>query len=448
MISKNTVKRFIWVSGLVLLLLVPIILRPTDTFGWALLYLNFAILLLIPTIRRDKGVATIMWFLLIFHEIVALIEAYFFLLPYILDARGFELVAKALALHPNTPIPQGGGANIYVLILGTIYRLFYPSLLFGEELSILAFILSCIILIKLMDLLELKKHRPYVIALYGFLPMQIMLSSLVMREQWEALFFMLSFYWGLRYHLKSEKIGVLLCAIFGIAMGLLHYALMIYAFFFIPFFLFWKINDSQKSNSASVLQKSLIAGILLFVSLLIGKHILTSVLHSQIKSLNPIYLFKYAIKVRSIPYRIGKTSYSVKIQTSSLSGFFLSALLSFVYFLFAPFPWMVKSLSDSYALFESCLRFLLVLFSFSSWRYAKGITRRVLGFMLLTYLSMNFMWSIGVNNYGTSIRHLMVSYWILVVVGGPSFIHFLLRVIKAPLHRSSDSTLIRNLPIS
>jgi hypothetical protein len=53
------------------------------------------------------------------------------------------------------------------------------------------------------------------------------------------------------------------------------------------------------------------------------------------------------------------------------------------------------------------------------------VKRRIWGLFLIIYFSMTFLWSTGTVNYGTSIRHHLLTNWIIVIAGGSRLIEFL-----------------------
>ena len=65
------------------------------------------------------------------------------------------------------------------------------------------------------------------------------------------------------------------------------------------------------------------------------------------------------------------------------------------------------------------MRMILIYFSVKQWCNACGTQRQLLGLMLILYFSMTFMWALGTTNYGTAMRHHMLSWWIIVIVGLP-----------------------------
>lgn len=62
--------------------------------------------------------------------------------------------------------------------------------------------------------------------------------------------------------------------------------------------------------------------------------------------------------------------------------------------------------------------------------------RRLLGLMLVLFFSMTFLLAVGTSNYGTAIRHYMVTWWILVAIGLPSLLDSLRRLFAADRHEA------------
>jgi hypothetical protein len=82
---------------------------------------------------------------------------------------------------------------------------------------------------------------------------------------------------------------------------------------------------------------------------------------------------------------------------------------------------------DVYGVAESLLRLLLITFSIISWYRTDGVQHRIWGLLLVIYFSMTFLWALGTVNYGTSIRHHILTNWIIIILGGPVLIDFALR---------------------
>ena len=80
---------------------------------------------------------------------------------------------------------------------------------------------------------------------------------------------------------------------------------------------------------------------------------------------------------------------------------------------------MINNFLDVYAVMESIFRMTLIYFSVKHWRNAVGSQKRLFGLMLILYFSITLLFAIGTTNYGTAMRHHMLSWWIIVIVGIP-----------------------------
>jgi hypothetical protein len=328
------------------------------------------------------------------------------------------------------------GANFYEQLLGIFYRIFGPSQLFGEELSILVFLLSCFVLIEIIKLLNISKYTVLLLLIYGLLPTNLIFCSKILREPYQILFFMFSVYWGLRLHLKPVKGAMIFCVFSALIMGLFHKALILYALFLVPvLFLFFPQQISGSlSNRGRILKRRwisiglvliIVAGILIVGNLDSVKGL--EVIRTFLSGKGLKYTAEYRTRLMFEDASNARANYGIMLDTSSVIPFIRSILLMFVYYLFAPFPWQVANWLDIYGVAESLLRLLLITFSIISWYRADGVQHRIWGLLLVIYFSMTFLWAMGTVNYGTSIRHHVLTNWIIIILGGPVLIDFVLR---------------------
>jgi hypothetical protein len=136
---------------------------------------------------------------------------------------------------------------------------------------------------------------------------------------------------------------------------------------------------------------------------------------------------EYRIKLMFVHLSNARADYGIMLDVSSVGSLMKSIWLIFIYYLFAPFPWQVANWLDIYGVAESLFRFALILFSILFWSRVEGTQRRIWGLLLVIYFSMTFLWAIGTVNYGTSIRHHVLTNWIIIILGGPGLIYFIVR---------------------
>jgi hypothetical protein len=393
-------------------------------------WLLFLAIWLVPVCAREfRNSAQLMltyWFLIVLHQAVAITNAYWFVvLNAERDARSFHNYGVMIAQSGNFTFSVGD--SFYKNILGVVYWVFGPSLMLAQQLSILAFSISCVVLVKILYQMELSRYRLSILLVFGALPTMVFLGSLSLRESYQIVFFMLAVYFGLKMHITGDiNRNFLFMAMTAVTMGSFHQALSIYALFLMILFLFWTLRPVSRLERVKKLRLMGVFAIPILI-LSVATFAVKGSSLSYFAS-GDIELLKYAELYRNkSPWT--RATYGIAFDTSSFSNTVYTGLKLYIYYLFAPFPWVINNAIDAYACIESLSRLVLICFAFKNWRNASGAQRQLIGLMLILFFSMTFLWAIGTTNYGTSIRHHMVSWWVLVIAGLPMLMETLNRAL-------------------
>ena len=406
-----------------------------DWPGYLLIFLSFYIIIKFHKKWKDNILTFALCIVLAMHHVIALTNTHLFVI-HGADADAVSFQRLAVEWAANGKLSVTVGAEFYQQLLGIFYRIFSPSHLFGEELSIIAFLFSCLVLIKLIDLINLKKYQVRLLLMFGLLPTTLVLCSVTLRESYQIFFFMLAVYWGLRFHLKPIKGAMIFCVSSALIMGLFHKALILYMLFLLPILFLWfpkQVSSSPDSRWRFPRERFIIVSAMLI--LIIGILIIGVLLEIQgLEVLASIFSGKglksavdYRTRLIIVQAPDARANYGIILDTSSLVSLIKTTSLAYIYYLFAPFPWQVTNWFDVYAFAESLLRFVLIAFSIISWYRAEGMKRRIWGLFLVIYFSMTFLWAMGTVNYGTSIRHHLLTNWIIVLLGGSGLIEIIVR---------------------
>jgi hypothetical protein len=370
-------------------------------------------------LRQDKYVLFGYWFVIFLHQVVALINVYIFeTFGADRDAAHFHRLSEEFAEHGEWEFTTE--ARLYVQILGYVYRWFGTSHLLGEELSILAFSFSCVVLMKIIRLLGITRYKFYSLLAFGALPTMIFFGSITLREPYQVVFFMLAVFFGLKMHFKGG-INIYIPA-FVLSVSLLcvlHKGLIWYGLFIVPCFFIWSPRPTQHLGYVKKLR--LVAFAMAPIALL-GVVIVTAMLPSgslYIRVMETGFLDVIAGFRKGLILTPGRTTYGLTIDVTSNLMADYSCVKLYIYYLFAPFPWQIHSILDVYACMESFFRMILICFSVKQWRNAVGSQRRLFGLMLILFFSISFLFALGTANYGTAMRHHMLDWWIIVIIGIP-----------------------------
>lgn len=407
-----------------------------DWSGWVLLCITYILIFFNEDAKKNSNVFITLIFILSLHHLVSIFNAY--ITPTIgasEDAQAFFKTAAVIAQNIND-WHFTVGAPFYRFFLAIFYKVLGTSIFLSQELSIFAFLLSCFVFIKISKLLGYCDHIGSLLLLFGCLPSMVFLGSITLRESWLILFFMLSIFFYLSY-LRSEKLYYFLACVFSaIIMSLFHEALVLFLFLYLSLIIIWQSINCFQHFSFGSLKRSLTNIVFIFISVGIYYSILQNMLtnateleafHSITggKALSFVNHFRaYGISANAH----ARANYGVLLDASSHFDFLLTFFPTYFYYLFAPFPYQISNWLDVYAFFESIFRCTLIISAIITWKNSTTNKPQVF-FLLVIYFMMSGLWSLGTMNYGTSIRHNLISYWILVLLLGPN-INFVLSYVR------------------
>lgn len=405
-----------------------------DWPGFLLIFISFLLLYRFWKIKQNKKESIALGIVLLLHHFVAIINIYFFAIPGAEGdpARSYRIAAEWAS---NGKWVLSIGANFYTQFLGIFYRIFGPSKLLGEELSIIFFFLSCFILIKIVELLNINnKYTVPILLVYGLLPTNLIFCSKILRESYQLYFFMASVYWGLRFHIKPVKSALPFCLISAILMGLFQRALIVYALVLLPIILLWFPQHLLGFSTKKLcINKGKLISVGVALIFILGIIVIGIIFDVGDMGAAKYFLkgqgFEFAAHYRArLMFRAAphaRANYGIILDTSSPISLIKSASVIYIYYLFAPFPWMMTNWLDLYALGESFLRFILICFSLFLWYRETDIKkRRIWSLLLFIYFSMTFLWAMGTINYGQAIRHHVITNWIIIILGIYGFMKF------------------------
>jgi len=404
---------------LAVVLSLPIVFMPSEWGGWLVLYASFAVIPLMIPLRSRRRVIGAIWITLAVHHAFAIANSYFTTIFRAPDASMFHNTAGYIAVQGGASFSPG--ADFYRSMLGLAYSAAGPSLFLGQETSIFAYALSCIVLFRFMELLKLERHQAAAILVYGLLPALILYGSLTLRESWQILFFMSGAYFLLRFRLKAEPVSLFFGTAAALAMGFLHNGLLAYALCMLPFILFSRVGDKGSLSLARLVGLALTG--LLVAGL--GAAVVFNKLpkSASLEALTQGDALEYAAQYRESGAQGARAEYGITLDTASPIGFAKSSSLLFIYYMLAPFPWQISTGADLYGAAESWFRALLIFFAFRAWlSLPPGASSSVRRVLIGLYFSMSLLWAMGTINYGTGIRHHLVSFWILVLLGVPQML--------------------------
>ena len=372
-----------------------------------------------PSIQKILFVALVIriFFLLLGHYLISLPDS-------IADAETYERMAWMIS--------QGGffsvlydfeiSNNQFISWLIAIpYSLFGRSLLMAKSISLFFGICNVYLGWKVAKRIwdsNTAKKAAWIIALF---PSLILYSVLVMREVYVCFFLLIALYgvfsWFQNYNLKYFLISIL-----GfIGATFFHGAMILGAFEFGGIAGIISFRYILKSLSNLKINPKYLIFFLIFV------------IPSWLFFANKIELPKLtnfsSIHTDTLLRRIdvsnrGEASYPEWTKSNSLVELIYKMPVRITYFLFAPFPWDITKSQHLIGMFDAFLYmyliFLVILNRKVIW---KNPSLKIFLLILLFYL---IIFSFGVGNFGTSVRHRSKFVIILILLAAPLIKKFIL----------------------
>ena len=322
---------------------------------------------------------------------------------------------------------------VYSYALGIFYDLVGHSLFLGCLLSCLAWLLSALLLKKIMQLLSFDALCQYkAMLIYALLPSSIMFTSVTLKEAFQLLFVNLAIYSALKIFFgKSNRHWLLLlCA--TISMSVMHPTFYVFGLFIIVATI---ASYSFRINKL-IFKKALliffsIVLILYFgfqfryifnigrraaISTIDGKTAITTENSPTAKDLSKIENAVKSFQQGLLKYHdVARTFYKTSVNFHGMSGLLASIPLSLFQYLFEPMPWHISSILDLEAIFENILRAWLIFMALFAFRSTSGNRRVSWSLVFLSYIILETIWSLGTLNWGTAIRHHVPAVGLLVV---------------------------------
>jgi hypothetical protein len=362
------------------------------------------------------------------HYLVALCNAYFYPIQALsLDAATFNFQAL------NHLGSLSLGSQSYPWALSFFYNL-YPSIMMGQSLSILAYSISSVVFFFLIDHFGFRRHRFSMLLLFTFLSAAIIFKSGVLREAWEVLFVMLFSFYSIKL-IEQTKFNIVNAAsilLWAILAGFLHVGILFGCLVCLAILAFLKLCRFRSISLSQPLFIILcsIGFVLLALSLFYFEFRFPDVFSR---------IFDYATRTQGQREAV---TYYHPLQGGGL----FALLVNYFYYLFYPFIW---SASGTTSLLAGCLSMIRVFLFIGSCRSITVLSKydflkaKSMKLLLVNALVFSFLFSIGTSNYGTSMRHNLLSDWVFILLGVPGLFFLPRTRLSGPLRMPGTSPDVR-----
>jgi len=297
----------------------------------------------------------------------------------------------------------------YTNVLGFVYGLTFNHVFFGSLLSSVAWWFSARALHRSLQVLGAEEGQSKVaMQLYSYWPTSILFTSVTIREPYQLMFVSIAAMAFVELNLKRSGHSWLLLAAALACASTLHGALFAFALFFLIGCAFVFVV-----RTGPLLQFNTVLAAVAVVSLvyLEGAEWL-GLLSYNLESGLVDAIGAYQGNLLGIDAR---TTYKADVNLDGLGGAMMDLLVGFVQYLFEPMPWRISSADDLLILLENLTKFWLIRLALQGLREPLTLQQRALNFLFLSYLVLEFIWSVGTTNWGTSVRHHIPAFGLLLL---------------------------------
>lgn len=302
----------------------------------------------------------------------------------------------------------------YPYVINAIFQVAGLNRFAAQFVNILCWCVCVFIIQKSCGLLEIKGWiRMLTVAIYSFMPVNLIYTSSLMREAIPG-FAILYLFYGILKWMKDGKYTSLLIAIMISAPGFILHNSMIAIWAALVFVL---VLYSPSKQKFCIEKKSIIIfciGILGVLGLIIA--LTNEIIAVQIPDFSNGIFDAINERLESFYNNYGGSTYLMNEYVYDYPSLFTGTIKRMVYFFCAPFPTFWRGLGDAAAFFMSAFVYiLLVLAALVSVAFKKRDSYRFVMFFTIVLVSGIFAWM--VSNSGTAMRHRTKFLGIVVLLG-------------------------------
>lgn len=323
------------------------------------------------------------------------------------DAMGFEekglRIAESWSMGYESPVAIKG-ANVFAGWVAGWYYLFghipFLPLLLN---AVMGVALAWIVYKIALDMTDSKKVAKTSLLFMLFFPNLILNSTLLLREMFVLFFAVLSFWFFLKWY-RTQKFRNWLIALLTLGVSATFHGGMI--FVGLVYGIAYILHNPKKA----------VPGFRVLFGLVMVAGTAYLYFNNFSNKLPTESLDVETLANGTMSASRSRAAYLTGWHPSSMFETILQTPVRVIYFMFTPFPWMVRSVQDLMGLLDSITYLVLTRYFVTGMKSLRQVDRKlwwiVLGITLFTVII--FAW--GVSNYGTAMRHRLKLVWLILPI--------------------------------
>lgn len=301
---------------------------------------------------------------------------------------------NALLQYNSIPTPP---KTKYPYVLKIFMQFFGENRFLVQYMNIVFWFLTILIFYKIMEQLKIKSTARFVgIFCLSFFPQYIILSSILLRESIMIFFNTYSLYYFILYFIEGKNTKLIISGILLIPSLLLHSGVIGIVFAYMTILSIYDCKKEKiKINIKSVF--IIIGSVACFFAIYTTS--LKSIFLEYLPSVDSIFelLNKY--------YAPGKSDYLVEMKLENYCQIVPYTIIRIFYFLLSPVPWEWRGWKDAFAFFGDSALYAMAIYGGVFTLLVQTKKKRIVLGVLWCFLLGAAVYSWGVSNAGTAMRH-------------------------------------------
>ena len=282
-------------------------------------------------------------------------------------------------------------------LMGAIFKIIGINQLYGQFLMLLCSIVAIHFFLSILDLLNIDYYiKKMVLLIVCLLPNFAILSVIFLREAVVTMLITISLYLFLKWFSEKSLFFLVLSVLACFGACYFHSGSMgLIVGYIIILFLY---NSYKESFTLSVPNIFIATVLVVIMGFLFLNY--SDILFAKLAKVDDI-----SDIANSTDY--GGSSYAKYVgNSSSIRNMVIFTLPRIIYFLFSPFPWQWRGLSDIIAFcFSSLFYFVAIRSALVNLRFMSRKNKDITIAIIIISISIVFVFAWGVSNTGTATRH-------------------------------------------
>lgn len=306
-------------------------------------------------------------------------------------------------------------AAFYDQFLGIIYTLIYPSQFIGAQFGIIALTVGAFYLLRIAFILG-EKMPSWAIVAFLLWPSVVLRVTTTLREPYLVACLIILCYYLISFKITNSKSDLIKCLLACVIGFFFHKAYALFLMVVIAYVAFFAVKPKTASARAKLfyLRIAIVGGGVAGIT-----YVATN--FGNVRGLAPLIAavngdVEYISKVlASKAGRDFRATYGVTLDFTSPGALITSIPPVIVYYMFAPFPWQIRSIWDPVASFEGIFRGIAI-FMLIKYHFVRNVFPPALRPATVVVVLLCLIWAAGTTNYGTASRHHVTTNWFFIFI--------------------------------